>query len=201
MLFCSWGDCRGKHLRLRRKILREKSLELTKIVLPPVWRSQQRGINAPGVGDGNDLRDGHPRVRNSVYYAGSSAAGGNGYFAQRENPYHPFAAKALKKLRKYAKDVGISSGIIFLARGGRSLSRKQIWAEMKAISQKAAVTITKVFLHNLRHLFAQCFYRANRDVVKPADILDHSSVETTRLYLVSAGVELDKNLNMLRLVC
>ena len=60
---------------------------------------------------------------------------------------------------------------------------------MKALCQKAGVTPGKVFPHNLRHLFARTFYQASRDVVKLADVLGHSSIETTRIYLISAGTE------------
>ena len=80
------------------------------------------------------------------------------------------------------------------------MSRKQIWAEMKAICKKAGVTPGKVFPHNLRHLFARTFYRACRDVAKLADVLGHSSIETTRIYLISTGAEHAKTLDRLRLV-
>lgn len=71
---------------------------------------------------------------------------------------------------------------------------------MKQLCKRARVAPTKVFPHNLRHLFARCFYRACRDVVKLADMLGHSSIETTRLYLVATGVEHQKQLEQLRLI-
>lgn len=108
--------------------------------------------------------------------------------------------KLCKKLLKYAKKHKIASGEIFLTRGGKSLSRKQIWAEMKALCKKAGVAPSKVFPHNLRHLFARTFYRVCRDVAKLADVLGHSSIETTRIYLISTGAEHAKTLDMLRLV-
>ena len=97
--------------------------------------------------------------------------------------------KLCRKLLQYAKKQKTASGGIFLTRSGKTLSRKQIWAEMKALCQKAGVTPGKVFPHNLRHLFARTFYQASRDVVKLADVLGHSSIETTRIYLISAGTE------------
>ena len=78
---------------------------------------------------------------------------------------------------------------MFLTRNGKGLSRRQIWAEMKALSDRAGVKKSRVFPHNLRHLFARSFYRACRDVVKLADVLGHSSFETTRIYLISTGAE------------
>lgn len=108
--------------------------------------------------------------------------------------------KLCRKLQKYAKKQKTVSGEIFLTRNGKGLSRRQIWAEMKAICQKAGVAPSKVFPHNLRHLFAQTFYRACRDVVKLADVLGHSSIETTRIYLISTGAEHARQLDRLELI-
>lgn len=80
------------------------------------------------------------------------------------------------------------------------MSRKQIWAEMKAICEKAGVEPGKVFPHNLRHLFARTFYKVCRDVARLADVLGHSSIETTRIYLISTGVEHAQTLERMQLV-
>ncbi len=109
-------------------------------------------------------------------------------------------SKLCRKLLKYAKKEGIESGELFLTKNGTSLSRKQIWAEMKTLCEKAGVESTKVFPHNLRHLFARCYYNSSQDIVKLADVLGHSSVETTRIYLISTGEEHEKTLEKLRLV-
>lgn len=108
--------------------------------------------------------------------------------------------KLCRKLQKYAKRQKITSGEIFLTRSGRGISRRQIWAEMKALCKKANVAPSKVFPHNLRHLFARTFYRACRDVAKLADVLGHSSIETTRIYLVSTGIEHARQLERLGLI-
>ena len=105
-----------------------------------------------------------------------------------------------RKLQKYAKKQKIVSGEIFLTRNGKGLSRRQIWAEMKCICGKAGVAASKVFPHNLRHLFAQAFYKMYRDVVKLADVLGHSSIETTRIYLISTGAEHARQLDRLGLI-
>lgn len=105
-----------------------------------------------------------------------------------------------RKLRKYAGKQKIASGEIFLTRSGRGMSRRQIWAEMKGLCKKAGVEPSKVFPHNLRHLFARSFYQACRDVVQLADVLGHSSIETTRLYLISTGVELARRMDRLGLI-
>ena len=109
-------------------------------------------------------------------------------------------AKLCRKLKKYAKKQKIASGEIFLTKSGKGICRRQIWAEMKALCQKAGVEPTKVFPHNLRHLFARTFYKACRDIVRLADVLGHSSIETTRIYLISTATELAKQLDRLRLI-
>ena len=97
--------------------------------------------------------------------------------------------KLCRKLKKYARQQKTTSGEIFLTKSDKSLSRRQIWAEMKSLCRRAGVAPSKVFPHNLRHLFARTFYRVCRDMVKLADVLGHSSIETTRIYLISTGAE------------
>lgn len=108
--------------------------------------------------------------------------------------------KLCRKLLKYAKKKKITSGEIFLTRSGKGLSRRQIWSEMKALCARTEISCTKVYPHNLRHLFARTFYRASRDVAKLADIMGHSSIETTRIYLISTGVEHARQMERLGLV-
>lgn len=108
--------------------------------------------------------------------------------------------KLCRKLLKYAQKEKIASGEIFLTKSGNSLSRRQIWAEMKRLCEKAGVEPSKVFPHNLRHLFATAFYKTCRDIVRLADVLGHSSVETTRIYLLTTGTEHARLLERLGLV-
>ena len=108
--------------------------------------------------------------------------------------------KLCRKLLKYAKKQKTVSGEVFLTRNGTGLSRKQIWAEMKSLCEKAKVAASKVFPHNLRHLFARVFYRECPDIVKLADVLGHSSIDTARIYLVASGEEHARVLDRLRLV-
>lgn len=109
-------------------------------------------------------------------------------------------SKLRTKLLKYARKRKIASGEIFITKSGKSLSRKQIWAEMKALCERANVEKSKVFPHNLRHLFAKLYYRATRDIAKLADLLGHSTIETTRIYLLTTENEHSRHLNKLGLV-
>ena len=108
--------------------------------------------------------------------------------------------KLCRKLERYAKKQNIATGEIFLTRRGKGLSRRQIWAEMKALCARAGVAASKVFPHNLRHLFARTFYRVSRDVAQLADVLGHSSIETTRIYLLSTGANHTRQLERLGLI-
>jgi len=108
--------------------------------------------------------------------------------------------KLCRKLLKYARLFRIASGEIFLTRSGKSLSRRQIWREMKDLCREAGVENSKVYPHNLRHLFATVFYRACKDIVKLADVLGHSSIETTRIYLITTGKEHARQIDRLDLV-
>lgn len=108
--------------------------------------------------------------------------------------------KLCRKLLKYAKKQKTVSGEIFLTKNGRPLTRRQIWAEMKRLCIYAGVEPGKVFPHNLRHLFATAYYRVYKDIAKLADMLGHSSIETTRIYLLSSGAEHQRQLDRLGLV-
>lgn len=99
------------------------------------------------------------------------------------------ADKLCRKLLDYAKKQGISEGEVFVTRSGKGLSRQYIWQEMKKLCRDAHVEPSKVYPHNLRHLFAKLFYQVSKDIVKLADVLGHSSIETTRIYLMSTGTE------------
>lgn len=90
-------------------------------------------------------------------------------------------------LKAYTKERKIRSGSIFVTRNGTPLDRSNIWSDMKKLCKDARVSPSKVFPHNLRHLFARTYYSAEKDVVRLADILGHSSVDTTRIYTMETG--------------
>ena len=108
--------------------------------------------------------------------------------------------KLVTLLKKYTKRHKISHGPIFITRSGRALDRSNIWKMMKALCKEAVVESTKVFPHNFRHLFARTFYSLDKDIAKLADILGHSSINTTRIYIMSTGVEHRKLINSLHLI-
>lgn len=105
-----------------------------------------------------------------------------------------------KMLKKYVKEQGIKSGTIFISKSGKPLNRTNIWADMKKLCEDAGVSKEKVFPHNLRHLFARSYYALHKDVVRLADILGHSSVNTTRIYTIESGIVHRKQIQNLGLL-
>ena len=112
-----------------------------------------------------------------------------------------FVPKRLKRpLLRFAAERGIVTGPIFLGRNGEPVSRGSVWAMMKRLAEKAGVAASKVFPHNLRKLFARAFYKAERDIAKLADLLGHSSIDTTRIYIMTTGAEHRRAIDRLNLI-
>ena len=105
-----------------------------------------------------------------------------------------------KKLRRYMQSQKIQSGSVFITRTGKPMNRSNIWREMKALCERANVAPSKVFPHSLRHLFARTFYSIDHDVAKLADILGHSNINTTRIYIITTGAEHRRKMETMRLV-
>ena len=112
-----------------------------------------------------------------------------------------FIIKALQvKLLRYAKEQKISGGTLFLTKNGNPLNRSNIWRQMKRLCKEAGVSPEKVFPHNLRHLFARTFYGIEKDIAKLADILGHSNINTTRIYVITTGAEHQQRMENMRLI-
>ena len=112
-----------------------------------------------------------------------------------------FIVKALqKKLLRYAVEQGITTGILFVTKNGKPLDRSNIWRQMKELCEQAGVSPEKVFPHNLRHLFARTFYGIEKDIAKLADILGHSNINTTRIYIITTGAEHQRRMENMRLI-
>ena len=199
--FLGWEECRVKFLKVQRRLFRDAGRELVRneydrLLEAARAQGQERlallmeTICATGI-----------RVSEVRYITVEAVLQGKAEISLKGKIRTILLpGKLCRKLMKYANKQKIASGEIFLTRSGKRLSRKQIWAEMKAVCDLAGVAKTKVFPHNLRHLFARVFYQACRDVARLADVLGHSSIETTRIYLISTGSEHIKTLERLRLV-
>lgn len=108
--------------------------------------------------------------------------------------------KLRSKLSRYASDMGIQDGPVFRTRTGNLLSRQSVWRDMKQLAVRAGIPESKVYPHNFRHMFAAVFYQSCKDIVKLADVLGHSSINTTRIYLIASEREHARQLDKLNLV-
>lgn len=104
------------------------------------------------------------------------------------------------RLTRWCQRKHIHAGAVFLSRGGKPLSRVTVWKLLKALCERANVAWKKVFPHNLRHLFARTFYKIEKNLSKLADLLGHSSIETTRIYIMESGAEHERLLNQMHLL-
>ena len=199
--FLGWDECRVKFLKVQRRLFRDAGRELTRpeyeqLLAAARERGQERlallmeTICATGI-----------RVSEVRYITVEAAQRGRAEISLKGKiRIILLPGKLCRKLLKYARKQKTVSGEIFLTRNGTSLSRRQIWAELKRLCRYAGVEPTKVFPHNLRHLFATTFYKACKDIARLADVLGHSSIETTRIYLVTSGVEHARQMERLGLV-
>lgn len=199
--FLGWSDCKVKSMKLQRQIYCPEEKELTKAeYLRLVNTAKRKGkerlnlilqtICGTGI-----------RVSELEYITVEAAKSGKAVVALKGKTRSVFLVKELqKKLLRYATEQNISSGTIFITRNGKPLSRTNIWREMKGLCQEAGVHPQKVFPHNLRHLFARVFYGIEKDLAKLADILGHSSINTTRIYIISTGSEHRKRMENMHLI-
>lgn len=199
--FLGWTDCRVKSIKLQRQIYCPEEKELTKAeYMRLVDTAKQKGnerlnlilqtICGTGI-----------RVSELQYITVEAVKCGEAIVSLKGKTRTIFIVRELqKKLLRYAAEQGISSGTIFITRTGRPLSRTNIWREMKGLCEQAGVNPQKVFPHNLRHLFARVFYGIEKDIAKLADILGHSSINTTRIYIISTGDEHRKRMEHMRLI-
>ncbi len=199
--FLGWNDLRVKYLKIQRKLFRRADKDLTKEEYRKLFDTAvclgkdrlallMEVICATGI-----------RVSEVKYITVEAARSGRADISLKGKIRTILLpGKLCRKLEKYARKQKTVSGEIFLTRNGKGLSRRQIWAELKSLCKRAGVEASKVFPHNLRHLFARTFYRIYKDIVKLADVLGHSSIETTRIYLISTGAEQARQLERLGLI-
>lgn len=121
-------------------------------------------------------------------------------FCKGKNRIVMLSKELRKKLLLYIQKHDIKKGSVFVTKSGNAIDRSNIWRGMKELHSEANVSEQKIFPHNLRHLFARTFYEVQKDIAKLADILGHSSIDTTRIYIISTGKEHQRQLDAMGLV-
>ena len=199
--FLGWHDLRVKSLKLQQQVFCPEDKELTKAEYTRLCRTAERKHNERLNLILQTICGTGIRVSELQYITVEAVRHGEAIVNCKAKTRSVFIVKELKqKLLRYAAEQGIKSGMIFVTRTGKAISRTNIWREMKALCIEANVNPQKVFPHNLRHLFARVFYGIEKDIAKLADILGHSSINTTRIYIISTGTEHRKRMENMRLI-
>ncbi len=199
--FLGWEGMRVKSIKLQRQVYCPEEQELSKkeyirLITTAEKRNNQRlclimqTIAACGI-----------RISELPHITAEAVAEGRAIVRLKGKTRYVFIVPKLqKKLLLYMKEQGLTQGAVFVSKKGKPLNRSNIWREMKSLCEQAKVNPQKVYPHNLRHLFAREFYQMENDIAKLADVLGHSSIDTTRIYIVSTGVEHRKHMEKMRLV-
>ena len=200
-VFAGWNDLKVKSIKLQRQIYCPEEKELTKAeYLRLINTAKQKGNERLNLLIQTICGTGI-RVSELQHITVEAVKCGEAVVSLKGKTRSVFIVRELKKkLLRYAAEQGIKSGAIFITRNGKPMSRTNIWREMKSLCEQANVNPDKVFPHNLRHLFARTFYGIEKDIAKLADILGHSSINTTRIYIVTTGNEHRQRMESMRLI-
>ena len=199
--FMGWHDCRVKALKIQKQVYCPEEKELTKAEYERLCRTAQKKHNERLNRILQTLCGTGIRVSELQFITVEAVKKGEATVTLKGKTRTVFLVKSLqKKLLRYIAEQKIESGAVFVTRTGKPMSRTNIWREMKALCKEANVNPDKVFPHNLRHLFARVFYGIEKDIAKLADILGHSSIDTTRIYTVSTGTEHRRRMERMRLI-
>ena len=183
-----WYDCKVKTLKIQKQIFASKDKELTKteyekLIIAAKQKNNQRlyflmqTICSTGI-----------RVSELRFITVESVIKGQAYINCKGKMRVVILTNQLcKMLKGYIRENKIISGSVFVTKTGKPLDRSNIWSDLKKLCESAGVDKSKVFPHNFRHLFARTYYTLQKDIVRLADILGHSNVNTTRIYTMESG--------------
>lgn len=199
LMFLDWQDCKVNCIRQQKQIYCPEEKELTKAEYlrllaaakkKPQLRLVMETICSTGI-----------RVSELQFFTVEAVREGEVTVScKAKSRVILLPGKLKKRLLRYAREKSIKSGAIFVTKSGKPLNRSNIWAQMKKLCEQAMVSKRKVFPHNLRKLFARTFYGLEKDIAKLADILGHSSIDTTRIYIMTTGSEHRRKIERLGLV-
>ena len=199
--FLGWHDLRVKSLKLQQQVFCPEEKELTKAEYARLCRTAERKHNERLNLILQTICGTGIRVSELQFITVEAVKQGEAVVNCKAKTRVIFIVKELrKKLLRYAAEQNIKTGMIFITKAGKPINRTNIWREMKSLCKAANVNPQKVFPHNLRHLFARVFYGIEKDIAKLADILGHSSINTTRIYIISTGTEHRRRMENMHLI-
>ena len=186
--FMEWYDLRVKNLKIQKQIFASTDKELTKSEYDRLLQAAKQKKNERLYLLMQTICSTGIRVSEVRYVTVEAVARGIAEINCKGKRRQVFLPKQLCQiLKQYIKEQKIKSGAVFVTKNGNPLDRSNIWSDMKKLCKAANVSEKKVFPHNLRHLFARTYYSLQKDIVRLADILGHSSVNTTRIYTMETG--------------
>ncbi len=199
--YLEWYDCRVKSIKLAPEIYRPEEKELTqkeyeRLVNTAMEQGKEKLAVILQTICGTGIR-----ISELQFITVEAVKRGEAKVHCKGKSRKVFIVDDLKRLLlDYVRKHHIKAGVIFLSKTGKPMNRTTVWREMKSLCKAAKVNPSKVFPHNLRHLFARVFYKLEKDIAKLADILGHSSINTTRIYIISTGREHKRRMERMGLV-
>ena len=186
--YFGWHDCKVKTLKIQKQIFTDKGRELSKAEYKRLLKAAKSEKNERLYYLMQTICSTGIRVSELKHITVEAVNSGQANISCKGKMRTVILTKQLCTILKgYLRRNKISSGSVFVTRNGKPLDRSNIWSDMKKLCESAGVARSKVFPHNLRHLFARTFYSLQKDIVRLADILGHSSVNTTRIYTMESG--------------
>ena len=199
--FLGWYELRVKSLKVQQQVFCPEEKEMTKAEYERLCRTAERKQNERLCLILQTICGTGIRVSELQFITVEAVRKGEATVSLKGKTRSIFIVRDLqKKLLRYISEQHIMTGAIFITRTGKPMSRTNIWREMKSLCIEAEVNPEKVFPHNLRHLYARVFYGIEKDIAKLADILGHSSINTTRIYIISTGTEHRQRMERMRLI-
>lgn len=199
--FCGWYDLCVKQYKIQKSAFCPEEKELTKAEYMRLVQAAKRNSNERLNLIIQTICGTGIRVSELQYITVEAVKHGEAFVnCKGKNRRIFIVAELRKKLLSYIKTKNIKSGAVFVTKNGKPVSRHNIWRDMKALCKDADVSPSKVFPHNLRHLFARTFYGIEKDIAKLADILGHASINTTRIYIVTTATEHKRKMENMRLI-
>lgn len=187
-VYNEWYDLKVKSIKIQKQIFANKKKELTKAEYERLLKAAKSKNNQRLYYLMQTICSSGLRVSELKYVTTDAVRCGQATINCKGKMRIVILPKQLcKMLKDYIRENNIKSGSVFVSKNGKPLDRSNIWSDMKKLCESAGVTKDKVFPHNLRHLFARTYYSIQKDVVRLADILGHSSVNTTRIYTMESG--------------
>lgn len=187
-IFNEWHDLKVKTLKIQKQIFVNKNKELTKVEYEKLLTAAKQKKNQRLYYLMQTICSAGIRVSELKFITVDAVRNGQATINCKGKMRIVILPKQLcKMLKGYMSEQKIISGSVFVSKNGKPLDRSNIWSDMKKLCESANVSKDKVFPHNLRHLFARTYYSIQKDIVRLADILGHSSVNTTRIYTMETG--------------